>query len=240
MTSNKTFITSENIGTFAKVQNAAGFADRGEVVLVWDDLDTSDKKLAEHIGVDLKVRTSDPRSVPDKWQDDIIEEDKDPEEVDMIKQVIANPGRLDVYEILCEYSPSEPLMLWWLDKTFTEPDYFELLSDVCYHALFQTDSKYIWAVTAFGVDSGKGRFHWPESDKDSPAEKSVKKKVAEEYGMRRNELEKVWEQKDELVDFTRIDMSDGEAEELGIDLPDPSEPTDDESEETTQSNLLDL
>lgn len=238
--SNKTFITSDNISTFAKVQNSAGFADRGEIVLVWDDLSKEGKRLAKNIGIDLKVRTSDPRSVPDKWQDDIVEEDKDPEEVDMIKQVIANPARMDVYELLCKYDPSEPLMLWWLDKTFTEADYFEKLAEVCHHALFQTDSEYIWAVAAFGVDAGRGRFHWPESDKESPVEKSVKDKLAEEYDMRRNEVDKVWDEYDSLFDFSRIELEEEEAEELGISPDDMSESDTSEQPKSEQSSLLDL
>lgn len=239
----KVFITSDNVAKYAQLQGTSSFTDRGEVVLVWDELSRSEKNLAKNIEMDdIQVRTSDPRSVPDKWTDNIVEEDGSPEAVDLIKQVIANPARYDVYTMLEVNDPPEPLMLWWLDKTFSDPDYFMRLSDVLEHALFMTDTKYIWAVVAFGVDAGEGRFYWPESEKETKAEKSVKEKVADKYGMRKSEVEKVWECVPAIESGEGMDLSEDEAKVLGVTLErsqDQDEKSPDE-EEGRQSSLLDL
>lgn len=235
---NKTYISNENISTFAKVQSAGGFADRGEIVLVWDSLNRSQKNLAKNINIDgLKVRTSDPRSVPDKWNDSIVEEDAEPEAVDFIKQIIANPARYDVYEMLKDYDPSEPLMLWWIEKTFTDEEYFKVLSEACRYGLFRGDTKYLWAAIAFGVDAGVGRFHWPESDKEPKEIKSVKKKLVEEREIDKHELDKIWEfVRDDIQDY--VEISEAEAKQLGIEWEEPEpEEDDDESEKTS---LLDF
>jgi len=187
---NKLYITSENISKFAKVQGASSMGSRGDVVLMWDELDREGKKLAKHIEIeDIEVRTSDPYNVPDKWNDNVTELDSDPEAFDLIKQVIANPSRADVFDLLLEEDPPEPLMLWWANVCFSDPDYFKHLADVCWHGLFRTDTRYLWGAMAFGVEHGEGKFHWPSSG-DEDAE--IKSEILEEYDVSERELEKAW------------------------------------------------
>lgn len=229
----RTYITGDNIEMFCKVQNAAGFAERGEIILAWDDLDGSQKKLAKNIDIeDIQVRTTDPRSVPKKWSDKIVEEDADPDAVDFIKQVIANPARQEVYQLLKDYDPPEPLMLWWIDKTFTDDEYFKLLAEACRFGLFRTDNKYLWAVVAFGVDVGVGSFRWPESEKEPAEKKSIKKKLVDEYGVRPKEVDELW---DELEGWkgwhaTEIELSEAEADFLGVQRTSGGSKSDDQSE----------
>lgn len=245
--SEKTYVTSDNVSTFAKVQNATGFADRGEVILAWDDLDSSQKKLAKNIDIDeIQVRTSDPRSVPNKWKDNIVEEDADPDAVDFIKQIIANPSRGDVYELLKDYDPPEPLILWWIDKTFTDDEYFEKLAEVCRHGLFKGNNRYLWAVVAHGVDANVGNFRWPESEKDPSEKKSIKQKIVDKHDVRPKEVEVLW---DDVVEFADegIELSDQEAQFLGVEPEKGStngghhgDDNDDGCEESGTSSLLDF
>jgi len=237
----KTYITSENVATFAKVQNAAGFADRGDVVLAWDELDREEKKLAKNIDIDeLKVRTTDPRNVPDKWTDNIVEDDAEPDAIDFIKQIIANPARYDVYEILKDYDPPEPLMLWWVDKCFSDADYFRILGEACRYGLFKGDTKYLWAAMAFGVDAGEGRFRWVQSDDESQEEKELKQKILEQYDIREKELELLWE---DVKPFVGEWMRD-DPEEIGIDSPDHGRELSDDEEggnrDGNTQSLLDM
>lgn len=239
----KTFITSDNIKTFAKVQNAAGFTDRGEIILAWDDLDRSQRKLAKNIDIPLQVRTSDPRSVPNKWSDNIVKQDKDPEAVDFIKQIIANPSRYQVWEMLKDYNPPEPLILWWIDKTYTDDEYFARLAEACRYGLFRGDTKYLWAVVAFGVEEGRGRFHWPSGDKEDAIKKNLKQKVVDVQGIRPKEIDLLWDDVKHLVPEW-VEITPEEADYLGLNYeeiedPDPEEPEDD-NEEPTASSLLDL
>jgi hypothetical protein len=212
----KTFIGSDNISTFAKVQGSSSYVDRGDIILLWDTLDASEKQLATNIDIELKVRTNDPRSVPDRWTDDIVEEDGDPEPVDLIKQVIANPARYDVYQLLVDYDPPQPLMLWWIDKTYTDMDYFGTMAEVCRYGLFKGDDKYVWAAMAFGVDAGVGRFRWPESDSESSHIESAIEKIADAYDMRQSELRKSKEHLAEMVDPTKVDLDEAEESQLGL------------------------
>lgn len=237
MTDKKVYISSDNIGKYAKVQGASAMAQRDEIVLLWDELDKSEKKLArDHIEIpDVQVVTTDPYNVPDKWNDNIIEEDGDPEAHDLIKQVIANPNRKDVYDLLKEVDPPEPLMLWWADACFTEPEYFELLAEMCRYGLFRADTKYLWAVMAFGVEDGKGKFHWPSND-DTPAEeKKIKKKVLEEYDIREKELEEAWDDVKGLSGAW-VELDEGEAEVVGAEVQEVSE----EDGREASASLLDF
>lgn len=230
----RTYVTSDNVSTFCKVQSATGFADRGEVILAWDDFDSSQKKLAKNIDIDeLKVRTTDPRSVPNKWKDNIVEEDSDPDAVDFIKQIIANPARHDVYQLLKDYDPPEPLILWWIDKTFTDDEYFNKLAAACRYGLFKGDNRYLWAVVAFGVDAGVGRFHWPDSEKDPAAKKSIKQKLVDKYDVRPKEVDVLWDDVSEFV-ADEIELTEEEAQFLGTTR---SESGDGESTASTDSSM---
>lgn len=234
----KTYITSDNIGKFAKVQNAQAMASRGNIVLMWDELDRSQKRLArKHIDIpEIEVHTSDTYKVPDKWSDNVIEAESDPEATDLIKQVIANPSRYDVYEQLVENDPPEPLMLWWANVCFSEQDYFELLAEVCRYGLFRTDTKYLWAVMAFGVEPGRGKFYWPESEGLPPEEKSVKKKVLEKFDIPEKELELAWDDvKKQLAES--VELTEGEAEAFGVEV---EADEDDEDSGSSTPSLLDF
>lgn len=140
--------------------------------------------------------------------------------------ITVNPSRIDVYELLQRENPPEPLVLWWLARVYSEPEYFKRLADACHYGLFKTDTKFLWATIAFGVEGGVGRFHWPESEKESQEVKNLKKEIAEKHGIRKNEVDKLWYRIDDI------------AEQLVAE--EESEETEEEPEESNQSSLLDL
>lgn len=230
------FIDSTNINQFAKVQNAASYVQRDDVVLLWDDLSKKQRRVAKNIDIDLTVETSEPDSVPDKWKNNIDQVGDTLDTLDIVKMIIANPARKDVYELLQREKPPEPLVLWWLNHVYSDPDYFQLLADICHYGLFKTDTDYLWATIAFGTEAGVGRFHWPESEKESSTIKNIKSKIAEEQEMDRHEVDKLWDSiKDmapELAELTEI-----EYEELGLE---PVQEEQEEEEPKTQSSLLDI
>lgn len=237
MSDKKVYITSENIGKYAKVQGASAMAQRDDIVLLWDELGREGKRLArKHIEIpEIQVVTSDGYNVPDKWQDNIIEEESDPEAQDLIKQVIANPNRKDVYDLLQTNDPPEPLMLWWADACFTDPDYFQLLAEVCRYGLFRVDTKYLWAVMAFGTEDGNGKFHWPSSDDPPAEEQRVKDRLKEEYDFREKEVELAWDDIKELS-AKWVDLDESEAEAMGVEVQEVEE----EDERAASSTLLDF
>jgi len=63
------YITSENVTQYAKVQNTKTHVGRDEVRIMWDELSKRERELAENIDIDLKVFTSEPHTVPQKWSD---------------------------------------------------------------------------------------------------------------------------------------------------------------------------
>ena len=196
------YITNENIKKYAKVQGASPIVDRRKVIIMWDELDAEGKRLARnHIEIDeVEVETSDPYNVPDKWKDCINEREGELEASDLIKQVIANPSRSDVYDILMDNQPPEPLMLWWLNVCFSNPDYFELLAEACTQGLFRTDTRYLWGAVAFGVDAGEGKFYWPSKDDGlTKEEKEAQKTLIEEYNIPKKEVELAWDEVGQLV-----------------------------------------
>lgn len=227
------FIGSNNIHRFGKIQNAAAYGERDEVALLWDELTKKQKGIAENIDIDLKVHTSDPSSVPEKWNDDIVQ-DAEPglDTTDIVKFTIANPSRIGVYEMLLEEEPPEPLLLWWIENSFHDADYSMMLSDVCHHGLFRTDKKFIYATVAFGVDAGVGSFSWPESGKEPKEVEQVKERLCEEHGWRRKELDEAWDEVKSLVpDWTHLD--DAEVDALGV------ERSDDQTADSTDGDVGD-
>lgn len=240
---NKTYITSQNIKTFARVQNASSYVNRGEVVLAWDELSRSEKNLAKNIDIDdVVIRTSDPRSVPNKWEDNIDKQAASLDAVDFTKQLIANPDRYSVYELLVDHDPPEPLMLWWIDKCFKDPEYFGILGDACWYGMFRGNNEYLWAAMSFGVDSGIGSFRWPSSDKEAPEKKSIKKKIVDELGVPEKEIDILWDDvKGQVHEW--VEVTPEEAEFLGVedkDSPDDDIDDTDDPDEGQQSSLLDL
>lgn len=239
----KTFITSENAAKFAKVQSAASYADRGEIIICWDELDKKQKKQVKHIDIDeVTVYTSDPRSVPDKWSDHVVEQEAEPETVDLVKQIIANPARADVYELLVTHDPPEPLILWWLDKTYSDQEYFRLVADSCLYSLFKGNNRYLWATIAFGVEAGVGSFHWPQSEKDDPKEKKLKQRLVDELGIPKKEVELAFEDVKHLIPQW-IDVDEETAEAVGIDatITDEDEDSEEDGDEVSRpGSLLDV
>lgn len=201
----KIYITNENIKKYAKVQGTSAMVERDQVVLMWDELDREGKRLAKkHIEIeDIEVVTSDPYNVPDKWNDNVRKEGEEMQAPDMIKQVIANPSRADVFQMLMDQDPPEPLMLWWVDVCFSDPDYFKVLADTCHHGLFKTDPRYLWGTIAFGVEDGEGRFHWPSNDDDT-VNPELKKEALKNWEAPEKEVSLAWDTlgrlADELVD----------------------------------------
>ena len=231
------YIGSDNVDQFSKVQGARSYIERDEVVLLWDELNRRQRRVAKSIDIDIKVQTNDPSSVPDKWTDDIEQVGETIDTTDIVKMVIANPARRDVFELLKDEDPPEPLVLWWLNNTFDDPDYFQTLSDACLYALFRGDNTYLWAAIAFGVEGGVGRFRWPESDKDSRELKQVKKKVREKFDIREKELELAWGELGEQL-ARKVELTENQAEALGIEVTENEE--EDEDESGPQTSLLDL
>lgn len=219
------FITNGNITQFAKVQGANSYVKRDEVVLLWDELDKEGKELAKNIEIDLKVETEDPSSVPDKWNDSVEKVGDTIDTTEIIKMITVNPSRIDVYELLQRENPPEPLVLWWLARVYSDPEYFKRLSDICHYGLFKTDTKFLWSTIAFGVEAGVGRFHWPDSEKDSQEVKSLKKEIAEKHGISKIEVDKLWYR---INDIAEQLITEEEPEEV------------EEEENTVPSTLLDL
>lgn len=216
---NKIYITNENIKQYAKIKGTTSMVERDEVVLMWDELDREGKRLARnHIEIDdITVITSDPYNVPDKWNDNIKKEGEEMQAPDIIKQVIANPSRVDVFDLLMEQDPPVPLMLWWVNVCFSDPDYFKHLAEVCHKGLFKTDSRYIWGTMAFGVEDGRGKFHWPSND-DGDSE--LMKEVIEKLDAPEKEVRLAW---DSVEGFAEELLDDRNAESDGN--TDDSEPT---------------
>ncbi|MFB6236964.1 MAG: hypothetical protein ABEH81_01200 [Halopenitus sp.] len=187
----KRFITSENAHQLGKLQSARSYGDR-EIIIMWDELTKKQKNVVENINVDVEIRTSDPSTVPDKWSGNITKMGSEVDHQAMVKMIIANPSRTDVYEMLVEDDPPEPLMLWWLGHVFSDIDYAQMLADACHYGLFKTDTDYLWGTVAFGVDSGVGKFSWPDSTQDIK-DQDLFEEVLEKFDYREKELRLVWE-----------------------------------------------
>lgn len=220
------YISSDNIGRYAKLQGANSYVNRDEVVVLWDELDRKGRNLAKNITTDVKIQTSDPRSVPDKWKDDIISTDPGPDTVDLVKMLIANPARHEVYEMLVEEEPPEPLLIWWVKQVFYDADYYDLLSEACLYGLFRGDKDYLMAAIAFGIEAGEGRFHWPESQKEDQETKELKQNIIDEHGYPRKEVDLAW-------DYVKVDAHTWVGH-------DESEPEVDEGSGGQSRSLLDL
>lgn len=189
----KVFISSDNIHQLAKVQSANQFSSR-DVVILWDELSQKERNIAENIDVEVEVHTSDPSSVPDKWSDNIVQESDGLGHLDMVKNIISNPDRETVYEMLLDEDPPEPLILWWISHTIPDQEYMKKVADACHYGLFQSDTKYLWGALAYGVEAGVGKFSWPESSEEAvpDSEQELFDDLIEEYGFRKKELRLAW------------------------------------------------
>lgn len=226
----KIFISSDNVHQLSKVQSAKSYGSDRDVVLLWDELTKKQRNIAENIDIDLEVHTSEPSSVPDKWSDSIKVVGEDTDNIEMVKYLISNPNREDVYEMLQDEDPPEPLMLWWLSHTIRDHDFMKDLADVCHYGLFKADTDYLWGVVAFGVDGGVGKFGWPNSSKDrSKSEQELFDEAVEELDIPEKELDILW---DDVKGEVRAWIS-GESDEGDQASPD-------ESSRDNQSSLLDL
>lgn len=229
------FISKHNVGQFGKIQSAKAYGNREDIVILWDELTKKQKGIAEHIDIDVsEVQTSDPSSVPDKWSGCVSEMESEMSHIEMIKNIVANPARGDVYDMLVEEDPSEPLMLWWLEHVFNDEEFAIKLADICQHALFKTDSDYIWSVVAYGVEAGVGKFSWPEKSNKLPkGEQELKKEMLEQMDIREKELDLAWDGIKMKAEEMLEDSTGREAEELDDGM-------EDSSEARNQSSLLDI
>lgn len=225
------FISSHNISKLAKVQSTRSHVSRDNVVLLWDELNRKERAIAENIDIDVDVHTSDPSTVPDKWKDSITRLPGGVDHIDIVKNVIANPSRIDVYETLVEEDPPQPLMLWWLQHVFNDPEYAKTLADICHYSLFKTDTNHLWGAIAFGVEAGVGKFSWPDTSSDIPkAEQEAYNEALEKLDIREKELQVVWDDVKDVVGELLVDQTEVREE--------PEENVEDVS--VTQSSLLDL
>lgn len=227
------FIGGDNVETFASIGGTSNYVNRDKVVILWDELDKNQKKLAERIDIDVEVQTENPSTVPDKWRDSVVEVGDNISNIDIVKHIIANPDREEVYELLKKEDPPEPLILWWLDKTFNDDEYMKLLAEVCFHGLFKSDTDYFWGVVAFGVEAGVGRFKWPESSSNSEKVDEIYEELFDEREVRLKEVEMA-------IDFLGSGAVRAMADEP---FEEPDGVPADESDEATEgrsSSLLDF
>ena len=188
------FIGSHNVHKLSKVQSAASYGNREDVVILWDELNKKEQSIASNINIDVEVQTSEPSSVPDKWKDSIVEVEGSIDHLDIVKNLIANPSRLDVYDMMLEENPPQPLILWWVEHVFNDKEYAIKLSDICHYSLFKTDVEHLWGTVVFGIEAGKGKFSWPDSSSSmAKGERQEFEEVLEAIDVPEKELELAWD-----------------------------------------------